>query len=84
MMRSILQSAAGHISFTSDCWSDPNLVSFLALTAHFIARENGHLILYNRLLTFRIVEGAHDGENLAQIIFTILKEASLLGKVCLT
>ncbi|KAF8473052.1 hypothetical protein DFH94DRAFT_620664, partial [Russula ochroleuca] len=44
------KSAVGRISFTSDCWSDPNLASFLALTAHFIAHENGHLILHNRLL----------------------------------
>lgn len=79
-----LQSALGRISFTSDCWSDPNLTSFLALTAHFIARENGHLVLHNRLLAFRIIEGAHDGENLARIIFAILKDAGVLGKVCLT
>ncbi|KAH9970382.1 hypothetical protein BGW80DRAFT_1135566, partial [Lactifluus volemus] len=32
------ESALGCISFTSDCWSDPNLASFLAITAHFIAR----------------------------------------------
>jgi hypothetical protein len=56
-------------------------VSFLALTAHFIARENGRLVLRNRLLAFRIVEGSHNGENLARIVFAILKDAGLLGKV---
>jgi hypothetical protein len=83
-MISLFQSTLGRISFTSDCWSDPNLVSFLALTTHFIVRENGCLVLRNRLLAFRIVEGSHTGENLARIIFTILKDAGLLGKVCLT
>ncbi len=83
-MISLFQSALGRISFTSDCWSDPNLVSFLALTAHFIARENGHLVLRNRLLAFWIVEGSHNGENLARIIFAILKDAGLLGKVSVT
>jgi hypothetical protein len=78
----LFQSALGRISFTSDCWSDPNLASFLAITAHFIARKNGSLVLCNKLLAFRIIEGAHDGENLARIIFAILKEAHLLGKVC--
>jgi hypothetical protein len=83
-MISLFQSTLGRISFTSDCWSDPNLVSFLALTMHFIVCENGHLVLHNRLLAFRIVEGSHTRENLARIIFTILKDAGLLGKVCLT
>jgi hypothetical protein len=83
-MTALFQSALGRISFTSDCWSDPNLASFLALTAHFVVRENGRLVLQNKLLAFRIVEGSHTGENLARIIFTILKDAGLLGKVCLT
>ena len=33
----VLQTTLARISFTSDCWSDPNLTSFLALTAHFMA-----------------------------------------------
>ena len=57
-------------------------MSFLAITAHYIVRRDGHLVLQNKLLAFRIVEGQHDGENLARIVFTILKEAGLLGKVC--
>lgn len=77
----LFQSALGRISFTSDCWSDPNLASFLAITTHFIARKNGSLVLCNKLLAFRIIEGTHDGENLARIVFAILKEAGLLGKV---
>ncbi|KAH9036032.1 hypothetical protein EDB83DRAFT_2180553, partial [Lactarius deliciosus] len=45
------KSALGRISFTSDCWSDPNLTLFLALTAHFMARDvNGNLVLRNHLL----------------------------------
>jgi hypothetical protein len=59
-------------------------MSFLTLTIDFIACENGHLVLHNRLLVFRIVEGPHNGENLAWIIFAILKDAGLLGKVSLT
>jgi hypothetical protein len=76
------QSSLGRISFTSDCWSDINLVSFLTLTAHFVARDSeGHLVLRNRLVAFRIVKGKHDGENLAQITFGILKKAAIENKV---
>ena len=47
-----------------------------------MARDmNGRLVLRNRLLAFRVVEGKHDGKNLGRIIFEILKEADLLGKV---
>jgi hypothetical protein len=30
------QDALGKISFTSDVWSDPNLVPYMAVTAHWI------------------------------------------------
>lgn len=55
--------------------------SFLGLTAHFCIRdENGNLVIVNRLLAFRIVEGKHDGKNIARIIFSILKDAQILHK----
>ena len=57
-------------------------MSFMALTSHFLSRDDsGHLRLDNRLLAFRVVDGKHDGKNIAKIIFDILKEAHLLGKV---
>jgi hypothetical protein len=54
----------------------------MALTAHYMVRDGkGRLALRNRLLAFRVIEGRHDGKHLARIIFEILKEAHLLGKV---
>lgn len=47
-----------------------------------MARDiNGRLVLQNRLLAFRVIEGKHDGKNLGRIIFEILKEAVVLEKV---
>ena len=78
----MLQGALGRISFTSDCWSDPNLFSYMAVTVHFCARDiNGHLEIRNRLLAFRVIEGRHDGINLGNILFEIIKEAGILGQV---
>ncbi|KAJ6462091.1 hypothetical protein C8R45DRAFT_770557, partial [Mycena sanguinolenta] len=34
-----MKRAYGRISFTSDIWTDPNLRSFLGLTAHFCIRD---------------------------------------------
>ena len=54
----------------------------MALTAHYIVRDdNGCLVLRNHLLAFRVIHGKHDGKNLGQTMFEILKGAKLLGVV---
>ncbi|KAF9463607.1 hypothetical protein BDZ94DRAFT_1128067, partial [Collybia nuda] len=35
-----LRKAQGHVSYTLDLWSDPNLASYMAVTAHFYIQEN--------------------------------------------
>jgi len=78
-----IKSSLGRVSFTSDIWSDPNLTSFMALTCHFCKRSGlGSLEVANHLLAFRLVEGAHDGENIGQIMYDIFKEAGSHHKVC--
>jgi hypothetical protein len=54
---------------------------FLALMAHFMTQVNGHLVLKSKLLAFRYVPESHTSKNLAHVIFNILKEALILGKV---
>ncbi|KAF9559699.1 hypothetical protein CPC08DRAFT_595104, partial [Agrocybe pediades] len=34
-----LQDSEGRISFTSDLWSDINLRSFMAVTAHYLRQD---------------------------------------------
>ena len=78
------QSAEGRISYTSDLWSNMKLASFMAITAHFMGRdERGNLVVKTRLIAFRAVAVGHTGENLARIFYGILKEYSLLYKVIL-
>ncbi|KIJ19753.1 hypothetical protein PAXINDRAFT_27839, partial [Paxillus involutus ATCC 200175] len=36
-MKDDLQNALGHVSQTTDLWSDPNLDSYMAVTAHFMS-----------------------------------------------
>jgi hypothetical protein len=40
-----LQAAQGQISFTSDIWSNAKLRPFLAVTAHWIVKENKNVTL---------------------------------------
>lgn len=76
------QNALGRVSFTADMWSDPNLVSFMAVTTHYCDKdENDRLVIQARLLAFREIEGDHTGVHLARIVFNILKDAGLLHKV---
>ncbi|KAH6879723.1 hypothetical protein BKA70DRAFT_1039075, partial [Coprinopsis sp. MPI-PUGE-AT-0042] len=39
--RAALAASVGRISLTSDLWSDPNLASHMAVTAHYISRDKG-------------------------------------------
>ncbi|KAK7039983.1 hypothetical protein R3P38DRAFT_3469516 [Favolaschia claudopus] len=74
-----IKSAYSRLHLTGDMWSDGDLASFLALSGHWLARdENGNLVIRNRLLVFRVVEGKHDGKSLAKIVFDIFKKAGLL------
>ncbi|KAF8965563.1 hypothetical protein BDZ97DRAFT_1626044, partial [Flammula alnicola] len=46
-----MKRAEGHISFTNDLWSDPNLDSYMAVTSHFYVRdEKGNLRRRNGLV----------------------------------
>ena len=71
------------MSLTTDAWSDPDLVSFLGTTAHFIVRNmsDGQLLLRSGLLAFRHIQGSHTGQNLASVLYKIIKEASIEQRV---
>lgn len=63
-------------------WSDPNRDSYMAVTAHFMARnEHGRLELRSHLIAFQFVEGAHSGVNLGQHFVKIVEESGFLHKV---
>lgn len=72
------------MSFTVDAWSDPDLISFLGTTAHFIVRNtlDGQLILRSGLLAFRHIQGSHTGENLARVLYKIIEDAGIEQRVC--
>lgn len=79
------QNSLGRVSFTSDLWSDPNLTSYMAITAHYcIKDENGNLVVRSRLVAFRHVTGSHSGTNLAQHFMGVIQELGVLHKVLYT
>jgi len=68
---------------TTDLWSDPNRDSYMAVTAHFMARDGrGQLILKTLLIAFRLINGMHTGANIGKELIHILDELQILHKVC--
>ena len=52
------------------------------MTAHWCRCDPaGRLEIANRLLAFHLVEGAHDSENIGQIMYDIIKDAKANQKV---
>jgi hypothetical protein len=73
----------GKISFTSDLWSDQKLHPFMALTAHWIAKEEktSVLVLKAALIAFHHVPGSHTGKSLGSVILHLLDCADVAKDV---
>jgi hypothetical protein len=79
----LLQRAQGKISFTSDLWSDKKLRPFMALTAHWIAKEEqtSVLVLKAALIAFHHVPGSHTGKSLGSMLLHLLDRADVAKDV---
>jgi len=68
----------------SDIWSNSNLVSYLALTAHWIAADasSGHLGLRAALIGFHRLKKKHTGVNIARTLLHLMDRADVTLKVC--
>jgi hypothetical protein len=66
-----------------DTWSDQNRWSYLAMTAHWIARlkEMGALQLQVALIAFHCLRIGHNGKSLANIAISLLDRAGITVKV---
>ena len=68
------------ISFTTDCWSDSNLMPFMAITAHWTDHrtkdtQQGQryiLGLNSELIAFHCIPSRHTGDHLAMVFMSML------------
>jgi hypothetical protein len=82
----------GKISLTTDVWSDPNLTSFMAVTAHWIegvevktmAGIQKKLEMRADLIGFHMIPGRHTGKHLAHCFHFILEQLKITQKACLS
>jgi hypothetical protein len=82
----LLQEAPGKISFTTDVWTDLNMRSFMAVTAHWLEEytaPGGMKSLRQRveLVGFMRVPLAHTGKHLASLFLQVLDRLSITTKV---
>ncbi|KAF8672559.1 Encoded by, partial [Rhizoctonia solani] len=73
-----MKNAQGLISITSDLWSDINIRSFMAVTAHYINKDG---FLAEHLIAFRLIHGSHTGANVGQCLFSVLEENGITKKL---
>jgi hypothetical protein len=79
----LIQKAASEISVTADIWSDQNRQSYLAMTAHWIAKVDETTALNPKvaLVAFHHVLSTHNGKLLAKIVLQLLNRAEITLKV---
>ena len=76
------QKVLGRISYTTDLWSDQGQGSYLALTAHWIARGPADsLELRSGLAAFHWFMGKHSGDRLSLAMLALLDHAGTTQKV---
>jgi hypothetical protein len=73
-----VQNLDSKVSITFDGWTAVVMVCYIAVTAHWI---NEDWELERSLLAFDQLRGSHSGENLADELYTLLKEYGLKSKV---
>lgn len=66
------------ISFTTDCWTSPNNIAFIGVTAHWI---DDAFTLKSVTLDFVSLSSAHSGENICKKFVLILEQYSLGNKI---
>ena len=77
----------GKILFTCNAWSDPNMTSFLGVTAHWIEDKSESstgpkkLHLQADLIGFHHIPGQHTGEHLAHCFLHVLDRINITSKV---
>ena len=82
LTRNCKQHSCGKVSFTADIWSSATLMSYLAVTSHWIAREGNSLVLKAALIGFHRITKVHTGKNIADAILSLMDRANITSKVC--
>jgi hypothetical protein len=73
-----LQSSLSDTHIMVDLWSSPNQLPVLGITAVYVC-EDGKM--EKSVLALKVVEGAHDGENLSKYVMDVISEWGIASKL---
>jgi hypothetical protein len=74
----VLMSSASSIALSLDGWTSQNSLPMLAINAHWMSSDFQQ---YQACIEFVEIEGNHSGENLANIVATVLERFYISDKV---
>ena len=66
-----LSLARSRIHLSYDLWTSPNYKAMIAIIAHWTAEDYS---VKSALLAIREVHGEHNGENIAEVVYPVMKE----------
>jgi hypothetical protein len=73
-----LQNARTKIHISCDLWTSPNTLAIFGIVAHYISEDN---VLESSVLAIKEVDGAHEGNNLANIVMEVIKDWGFATKL---
>lgn len=71
-IKSFVQGIESRISFSTDVWTSPNSLSFMAVHAHFVDAEYK---LNSLMLDFAMIPGSHTGERINTEFTNVVRES---------
>ncbi|MBW0581188.1 hypothetical protein O181_120903 [Austropuccinia psidii MF-1] len=81
-IHNILECKDQLISFTTDCWTSPNVTAFMAVTGHYLDPDFN---LKSILLGLTEIEGNHSGISLANHFLQVINRYKIATKmICIT
>ncbi|CAG8834972.1 1455_t:CDS:2, partial [Gigaspora margarita] len=76
-LKTYLPNIGSKLSFTSDLWTSPNNKSFISVTGHYI---DENWALKEIIIDFGLLSGKHDGVNIANGFYHVLKDYNIASK----
>lgn len=77
LLKTLFLNLDSKVSFTTDCWTSPNNIAFMGITAHYIDKDWN---LHAKTLDFKSLPDSHSGSNLSNAFLSVLIEFGLTSK----
>src|SRR6266487_5953251 len=74
----LLEKTCVTVVLSLDGWTSQNSVPFLGINANWLGPD---FKVYRVCIAFKVIDGTHSGENLADLVFKVLKRLKILHKL---